>query len=203
MLLIDERFTRPEFDQRLRWFNPPSKWRIDRERTCLTVEPDAGTDFWRKTHSGLESDTGHLLYAEVQGDIILTTCVRFHPVHRYDQAGLMLRVDGEHWLKTSVEYDLDEPAKLGAVITYGGYSDWSVQPFTGTANEVWLRISTEHGDCLVEHSPDGTAWHMLRLAHLNAGAQVQCGLYACSPTGGGFRAEFDFLKMEGGQAPGV
>ncbi|WP_457767155.1 DUF1349 domain-containing protein [Cyanobium sp. ULC065] len=48
---------------------------------------------------------GYLLAAllrEVDGDGVLTTRVTAHPRHRYDQAGLLLRLSPACWIKTSV-----------------------------------------------------------------------------------------------------
>ena len=45
-------------------------------------------------------------------------------------------------------------------------------------------------------------WSQMRMAHLTEAAvapSVQCGLYACSPKGEGFAAEFEYLKVERGR----
>jgi regulation of enolase protein 1 (concanavalin A-like superfamily) len=198
MAFLNEDFDTNEFDFRLRWLNESGGWRVDTASSVLVVEPAAGTDFWRKTHYGFEADTGPFLSADVSGDFVMTGKVRFLPVHQYDQAGLMVRVDGNCWIKTSVEYELDEPPKLGVVVTNAGYSDWSVQNFDPRRNELWLRISRRNSDFLVEHSWNGQAWELLRIAHLcmKDSASMDCGLYACSPKGAGFRAEFDLLRIE-------
>jgi regulation of enolase protein 1 (concanavalin A-like superfamily) len=195
---LNQDFTANEFDRRLRWFNEPGRWRVDAGSSILIVEPDDATDFWRKTHYGFEADTGHLLSASMSGDFVVTTKVKFHPVHQYDQAGLMVRVDGGCWIKTSVEYELDEPPKLGVVVTDAGYSDWSMQDFDRTRNELWLQIARKDSDFAVSQSDDGQHWKLLRLTHLegNREASLDCGLYACSPKGRGFRAEFDLLRIE-------
>ncbi len=201
-LLLHEEFAGKALDPRLTWFCPPGRWSIDSSRRVLVVAPDAETDFWQKTHCGLRADDGHFLFAPVEGDLVLTTRVRFSPVHQYDQAGLMIRVSPSCWLKTSVEYEPDGPSQLGAVVTNGGYSDWSTQPFPTGRSEIWLRVRREGGDQIVEASEQGHAWMHLRTAHLHddrPGAPIDCGLYACSPKGGGFEAEFEFLEIETGR----
>jgi regulation of enolase protein 1 (concanavalin A-like superfamily) len=198
MAYLNEDFNENDFDPRLRWFNESRDWRVDTGSSVLVIEPEAGTDFWRKTHYGFEADSGHFLSAAVSGDFVMTAKVKFLPIHQYDQAGLMVRVDGTCWVKTSVEYERDEPPKLGVVVTNRGHSDWSVQNFDRTRNELWLRISGKNSDFLVEHSQNGETWELLRIAHLDmdAAASMDCGLYACSPKGAGFRAEFDLLRIE-------
>ena len=182
----------------LAWLHEPARWRVDAEAKVLVIEPDAETDFWRKTHYGFEADSGHFLFLPVAGDFVMHAGVKFYPVHRYDQAGLMVRADGNCWIKTSVEYELDEPPKLGAVVTNRGYSDWSVQDFDPACRHVWLRISRSGSDFTLEHSRNGSVWSVLRVTHLDVDprASLDCGLYACSPKGAGFRAEFDLLGIE-------
>ena len=45
------------------------------------------------------------------------------PTSQFDQAGLIIYKDSEHWLKTGIEY-VDGHPKLSCVIT-NKYSDWS------------------------------------------------------------------------------
>ena len=197
-----EAFDQPRIHGALRWHCEPARWSIRSAEHLLRVEPDAGTDFWRKTHYGFEVDNGHFLFAEVAGDFVLTTHVRFRPVHQYDQAGLMLRISPLCWLKTSVEYEPDGPSRLGAVVTNDGYSDWSTQEFPRQARETWLRIRREGHDSIVDASSDGNEWSQIRMAHLSddrEGMVVRAGLYACSPKQKGFAAEFTRLTIERGR----
>jgi hypothetical protein len=115
----------------------------------------------------------------------------------------MVRVEPSCWIKTSVEYEAKGPCKLGAVVTNHGYSDWSLQDFPRARKQVQLRIRREAQDFLVEWKRGpGKNWELLRVAHLHRGAgrPIQCGLYACSPKGSGFRAEFEFLRIDSNAA---
>src|SRR5262245_554551 len=85
--ILEESFDKPVIHPRLRWFCEPARWSVEPARRCLRVETNASTDFWQRTHYGFEVDNGHLLFAELSGDFVMTTRVRFHPVHQYDQAG--------------------------------------------------------------------------------------------------------------------
>ncbi|MBL0159046.1 MAG: DUF1349 domain-containing protein [Bryobacterales bacterium] len=198
---LRENFDHEQLDARLEWHCEPSHWMIDREQRVLCVEPDAPTDFWQRTHNVQSADSGHFLGLEVNGDFVMTTHVSFEPVHRYDQAGLMVRVSPECWLKTSVEFEPDGASALGAVVTNFGYSDWSTQAFAPGAGEVWLRVRREGDDYIVDSSADGHAWHQIRMAQLHEGRgrAVVCGLYACSPKGAGFSAEFSRLTIKAGR----
>jgi regulation of enolase protein 1 (concanavalin A-like superfamily) len=198
---LDEPFTGTALHPHLQWHCEPARWSVDAGRRCLRIEPDSGTDFWRKTHYGFEVDNGHFLFAQVAGDFVLTTRVRFQPVHQYDQAGIMVRVSPSCWLKASVEYEPAGPSRLGAVVTNAGYSDWSTQGFASGPGEIWLRVRREGDDYLVETSPDGNRWDQIRLCHLHEGGgqPVLCGVYACSPKGSGFLAEFNHLTIDSGR----
>lgn len=197
-----EDFAGPGLNPRLRWHAEPGRWRIDAAARCLRVQPDAGTDFWQRTHYGFEADNGHFLHLEATGDFVLTTRVTSHPVHQYDQAGLMVRISPACWLKTSVEFEPQGPNRLGAVVTNAQYSDWSTQPLARELNTVWFRIRAEAADCLVETALDGEHWEQIRVTRLldqPAAPRVQCGLYACSPKGAGFEAAFSFLHFHPGR----
>jgi len=181
----------------LNWFCPPSQW--SHKNGSLTLHPDGKTDFWQRTHYGFQNDNGHFLFAEVEGDFILIANVRFFPQHQYDQAGLMVRISSDYWLKTSIEFEPDEPNRLGAVVTRHGYSDWSTQDITKQVNEYQLRIQREADDYIVAYRrSDSDQWSQIRMAHLEnmRESAVQCGLYACSPIEAGFKAEFEYLNFE-------
>lgn len=187
--------TQPHSD--LTWFCPPSKWSL--EDGLLTLYPDAKTDYWQRTHYGFQNDNGHFLYTKVEGDFVITAKARFFPQHQYDQAGLMVRISPDFWLKTSIEFELDEPNRLGAVVTRYGYSDWSTQDISKQVNEYQLRIRREGDDYIVEYrQSDSDHWSQIRMAHLEITQEsaIQCGLYACSPIETGFRADFEYLNLE-------
>lgn len=198
---LREDFSRPAISPRLAWQAEPSHWNVDAAATRLRIRPDAATDFWQRTHYGFEADNGHFLYLRAAGDFVLTTRVTSRPVHQYDQAGLMVRLSPACWLKTSVEFEPEGANRLGAVVTNARYSDWSTQPLAHDVHTVGLRVRAQGCDYLVESSLDGRHWEQIRMARLLERAtadSVQCGLYACSPKGGGYEAEFAFLDFEPG-----
>jgi regulation of enolase protein 1 (concanavalin A-like superfamily) len=191
-----ELFDSPTFDARLAWYNPPHAWRAS--QSWLQVDPGAKTDYWQQPQHNIHSDNGPFLFTEMAGNFILTTHVRMNPANQYDQAGLMVRLAPECWLKTSLEFEVGIPSKLGSVITHQGFSDWATQDFAGRHPELDFRIRREGDDYTVDCSQDGSTWSQIRFSHLSLPGKtaVQCGLYACSPIAPGFLAEFDFLKIE-------
>ncbi len=184
-------------DSRLQWHCEPGNWGI--ADGVLTIQPDAPTDFWRKTHYGFEADNGHFLYARVSGDFRLSAEILMTPRSQYDQAGLMVRISKTCWLKTSLEYEPGGPSRLGAVVTNAGYSDWSTQDVDASINQLRLRVTRAGADYVVEASLDAENWIHLRTAHLHEpggpAAEVACGVYACSPKAAGLRAQFRNLVI--------
>ena len=197
-LVLHEEFDGVSLDERLSWRCPPARWMTG--NSALILEPEAGTDYWGKTHYGFTADNGPFLNQEVEGDFILSTRVRFYPANQYDQAGLMVRLSAEHWIKTCVEYEPHGPSWLGVVVTNYGYSDWSTQPYAGQPNKIELRIIHKASDFLVQYLDEkaGQEWVQLRIAHLFNPQQepLKVGLFACSPKGSGFKAEFQYLSLE-------
>ncbi|MGC9347568.1 MAG: DUF1349 domain-containing protein [Anaerolineae bacterium] len=198
--ILHEPFDGDSYTPALQWYCEPAVWRI--VDSHLVIEPGAKTDYWQKTHYGFSADNGHFLYTPVDRDFVMSTKIRFYPRNQYDQAGLMVRIDAERWIKTSVEYEPDGPSQLGAVVTAHGYSDWSTQAYPRDANEIRLRIQRRGDDYIVDYAPlpdANTGWTQIRVAHLPnpATTAVLCGLYACSPTDKGYRAEFDYLSIKG------
>lgn len=171
--LIDERFDGADLTPVLAWYCQPSRRRIESGR--LMIEPDAKTDYWQKTHYGFSVDNGPFLHTQVDGDFAVMTRSHLYPQHQYDQAGLMVRFDAEHWIKTSVEYEIGEPSRLGAVVTNGGYSDWSTQDFPIGVSDVSFRIRRTGDDYIVESMLHAGAvageaqsrWVQIRMAHLD------------------------------------
>lgn len=194
--LIEE-FNNAEFDKSLKWFFSPTVWEVNSNKSKLIIKPDKETDFWQKTHYEFQTDNGHFLYYELNGDFRLITKVKSKPANRYDQAGLMVRFSKDTWLKTSVEYIPDDNSKLGVVVTKNGYSDWSSQEFLGDLNSLYHRITRRGNNYYVDYSLDGTVWKQIRMAHLFEGKDcMKVGIYACSPQGDGYEAEFEFIKIE-------
>ena len=194
---LHETFAGPAFDLRLRWHHPPPSLRTG--AAGLVIETAGGTDFWQGTHYGFRVDNGHFLGIAVTGDFVIETHVRTEPLHQYDQAGLMIRLSPECWLKASVEFEPGHPSRLGAVVTNAGWSDWSTQDIPPEqGRDVAFRITRTGPDYLVEAAlrPEGR-WTQIRLArlHADAGGPVDAGLYGCSPKAAGLRATCAMMRI--------
>jgi regulation of enolase protein 1 (concanavalin A-like superfamily) len=165
----------------MRWLNEPARWFGDLDG--LTVAAEAGTDFWRTTHYGYVRDSGHFAYEELESEIALR--FRGEWAAQYDQAGLMLRVDDENWIKAGIER-ADGREWLSVVVTRG-LSDWSQQPAPPPDADGWWTVrAVREGDAVQLLAGD----EPIRLAPLAADATVLAGPMCAAPEGPGFTAHF-------------
>ncbi|MFH1009393.1 MAG: DUF1349 domain-containing protein [Candidatus Latescibacterota bacterium] len=192
-----ENFETSSLPKAFHWFNEPTHFQVG---SGLEIVSDAETDFWQNTHYDYQNDDGHCLLTRHRGDFAMSTHVAFCPRERYDQCGLMVRVDAEHWIKVSTEYESEQISRLGSVVTNLGFSDWATQDIPSSTCEMGYRISRNGSDFLLEHSYDGKTWHQLRVSHLHkAPEELEVGVYACSPIGKDFRCRFQSLEISESQ----
>ena len=178
------------------WRNEPPFHERSDEKLLLRTGKD--TDFWNNTFYGFKHDGGHFLGTEVSGDFSYELSFTADYRRLYDQAGAMLRVDDNNWLKTGVEFT-DGALHFSVVVTRDDQSDWSVMVLSGEVTApVTLRL-TRHAEALRVQirEPDGN-WRLVRLAYLRMPETVEVGPMACSPTGEGL--EVTFLMMTLGEA---
>jgi regulation of enolase protein 1 (concanavalin A-like superfamily) len=175
------------------WINPPPHHQ--QEGSDLVVETGHETDLWNNTFYGFRHGNGHLLATPVTGDFSLTLTFAAPYSTLYDQAGAMVRVDDDNWLKCGVEYT-DGRKNFSVVVTRDDQSDWSVMPLEGAVDApVTLRLS-RHGEALrAEVERDGR-FRLVRLAFLRMPETVEAGPMCCSPVGEGLRVTFSRIDFD-------
>ena len=176
----------------LAWLNEPREWRRDGD--VVTVRADPGTDFWRTTHYGFIRDNGHLLSRPVTGDFVATVTVDGEYRDRYDQAGVMVRLDETTWMKCGVEYV--DGVLLASVVVTRDVSDWSVMPLPADPGPLRLRVTRTGAAIEVHAETDGAEPAMLRLAYLTDAPTVSVGLLVAAPDGAGFTARFSGFTVD-------
>lgn len=158
-------------------------WKVRQGGSQLRLYPPAKKDFWRKTYYVpiLIKDDGSVAYTTLDAKqwYTLTTSFTLRAVRQFDQAGLYLRLDSEHWLKTGIEV-VDHIPRLSAVVT-NVYSDWSTQAWpdyttetrngeTRTVVECQLKLHVRGSNFVVEaKEKQASSWSFVRIAHLNKG----------------------------------
>ncbi|CAB9496521.1 Protein of unknown function (DUF1349) [Seminavis robusta] len=200
---IVDGFLTSDIGQILRWYCAPDSWNpiegrregrggswsVDDASKSLIMAPPAKKDNWRKTYYEpvLIKDDGPFLYATLTDDKYYTveTTLQLTAVRQFDQAGIMIRLGPEHWLKTGIEV-VDNRPRLSCVVT-NVFSDWSTQAWSNytvdqgdeslkgsgaTVVTVHCQIRVHcRGDSFVVEAkmptPSGSfEWQFIRIAHL-------------------------------------
>lgn len=120
----------------LEWLNQPKSYAIE-VGGGLKVTPTPGSDYWRKTYMKPPADraSGNALVAKIPPDVgkwSVSTEFSMTLVDQFDQAGLMVYVDNEHWLKTGIEYEGGVP-NMSCVVT-NNQSDWNYFPWPSSVD---------------------------------------------------------------------
>jgi regulation of enolase protein 1 (concanavalin A-like superfamily) len=190
---IREKFLKSQIPQDFYWFNEPKKYYFGKG---LEIFTDSETDFWQNTHYGFKRDNGHCLLKRHANDFTMLAHMEFHPREKYDQCGLIVRIDSQNWIKVSTEYENDKKSRLGSVVTNFGYSDWATKDIASTKQHMWYRISKHGKDFLIENSNNGREWIQMRITHLHKETEYcEIGVYSCSPIGEDFRSICKVLEI--------
>ena len=169
-----------------RWLNAPEKF--TRAEAQLRVTTDANTDFWRTTQYAFIRDSGHFFGTGIDGDFTAQLHVAAQYTSLYDQAGMMVRIDAENWIKCGVEFS-DGQLLLSTVLTVEK-SDWAVSVAPPMPDGFWLRVTVQTGVIRVQYSTDGVRWPLLRLAPFPGAARYLVGPMCCTPERGGLEVVF-------------
>lgn len=176
-----------------RWRNPPPEH--SETDAGLTLRTGRDTDYWNNTFYGFRHDNGHFRATRVGGDFSME--ISFLADYRtlYDQAGAMVWVDENNWLKCGIEYT-DGALHFSVVVTRDDQSDWSVMPFAGAPDRpVVLRV-TRHAEALrVQVQTEDGSWQLVRLCFLRMPETVEAGPMACSPTSEGLEVRFTRIDI--------
>ena len=175
------------------WRNAPPYHEMRGE--TLVVRTGKDTDYWNNTFYGFRHADGHFLATPVTGDFTYELTFSADYRRLYDQAGAMLWVDGDNWLKTGTEFT-DGALHFSVVVTRDDQSDWSVMALGGAVGTpVTLRL-TRHAEALrVQIREAGGNWRLVRLAYLRMPETVEVGPMCCSPTGEGLEVTFSRMAL--------
>lgn len=176
----------------MQWLNEPEKWSVENDRISVTSDPQ--TDFWRITHYGYVTNNGHFYFREVEGDFEITVKVTGDYKDLYDQAGLMIRTDSLHWLKSGIEF-VHGTLNVSAVVTHNT-SDWSIISRNDKPSALWLKLVRKNDSAELSYSVNGKDYEMQRLAWFPPEVKVQAGIMAAAPEGKGFTATFENLEIK-------
>ena len=174
------------------WLNEPKRWTAQGD--SLDIVTDRATDFWQKTHYGFCRDSGHFLGFRTAEAFTAELRVQCNFTELYDQAGIMVRVDAEHWIKAGIEFS-DGRAMLSSVLTVG-QSDWATAPYEHDASDFRMRVTVADGVLRLQTSADGKTWPLVRLAPFTKAQSYLVGPMACTPEREGLPVRFTEFSLK-------
>ncbi len=178
--------------KKMQWFNEPEAWKID--NNLLTMQAPAHSDFWRISHYGFTVDDGAFYHTTRGGEFEVKVRVRGDYKARFDQAGLMIRIDHENYLKAGIEF-VDGKYNLSCVVTHHT-SDWSVIPLDEPVEAVWIKAIRRRDAIEIFYAFDDVHYQMMRTCWMQDNTPVMIGMMAASPDGDGFIATFDNFSIK-------
>ena len=178
--------------EKMQWFNEPEQWEIKENTLIVSVTPQS--DYWRISHYGFTVDDAPFYYATYGGEFEVKVKVSADYRARFDQAGIMLRIDKENYIKTGIEF-VDGKFNLSTVVTHHT-SDWSVITLDKPVPYIWIKAVRRLDAVEVFYSFDDKEYVMMRNAWLQDNTPVMVGLMAASPDGDGFQATFEHFKVK-------
>jgi regulation of enolase protein 1 (concanavalin A-like superfamily) len=167
---------------------------VQKTGETIVVHSRSKTDFWRKTFYGYITDNGHLFYLEATGDFTFQARVNGQYAALYDQAGLMVRLDAENWMKCGTEFF--DGRRHASVVFTRDFSDWSTMPDLSDTAEIWWRAVRKKDSIETLCSLDGRKFVSVRQGYFVPGEKVHVGIMCAAPEGPGFDATFGDLKLD-------
>lgn len=177
--------------EKMIWFNEPANWEIKHDTLTMDVTPRS--DYWRISHYGFTVDDAPFYYAEYGGEFEAKMKISGDYKVRFDQAGMMIRLDHENYIKAGIEY-VDGKYNLSTVVTHTT-SDWSVIALDHPVEHIWIKAVRRLDAIEVFYSFDDKDYHMMRNAWMKANHPVRIGMFAACPDGDGFKAAFSDFKV--------
>lgn len=173
-------------NQKLFWLHEPTKWgisdpngqlegsegsyHISSNGKELRMQAPAKKDFWSKTFYNpllIKCDASALLASvPIADEITAKIEFEFEPKSQFDQAGLLIYIDDQHWVKCGIEY-CDGTPRLSVVVT-NEFSDWSTQPWGSNSVSLKVHKVNQSNSLVVEAASLGsTDFQFVRIAHLS------------------------------------
>ncbi len=178
--------------EKMQWFNEPEKWEIKEKTLSMFVTPQS--DYWRISHYGFTVDDAPFYYATYGGEFEAKVKITGEYVTRFDQAGLMLRLDAENYIKAGIEF-VDGRFNLSTVVTHTT-SDWSVIALDKPVPFIWIKAVRRLDAVEIFYSFDDKTYTMMRNAWLADNTPVKVGLMAACPDGEGFNVKFEHFRVK-------
>ena len=176
----------------MQWFNEPEQWEI--KNNMLTMEVTPQTDYWRISHYGFTVDDAPFLYTLRGGEFEVKVKISGDYKTRFDQSGLMLRLDHENYIKAGIEF-VDGKYNLSCVVTHHT-SDWSIITLDKPVPYVWIKAVRRLDAVEIFYSFDDKEYTLMRNAWMQGNHPVMVGIMGACPDGNGFTARFEEFTIK-------
>ena len=177
---------------KMQWFNEPTKWEIKNNSLTMNVTPQS--DYWRVSHYGFTVDDAPFLYTMRGGEFEVKVKVTGDYTARFDQAGLMLRIDQENYIKAGIEF-VEGKYNLSTVVTHHT-SDWSIIALDRPVPFVWIKAVRRLDAIEVFYSFDDVTYTLMRNAWMPDNHPIMVGVMAACTDGNRFKARFDNFSIK-------
>lgn len=178
--------------EKMQWFNEPAKWEVKNNVLSMYVTPQS--DYWRISHYGFTVDDAPFLYSTYGGEFETKVKISGDYKTRFDQSGLMLRIDHENYIKAGIEF-VDGKYNLSTVVTHKT-SDWSVIVLDKPASSIWIKAVRRLDAVEIFYSFDDKDYIMMRNAWMQDNRPIMVGLMGACPDGAGFTAKFENFEVK-------
>ena len=167
------------------WTNKPESQIEAGDEFWVTAKPES--DYWNRTSYGFIHDSGHGLLSKLEAHQAMQLEFYLDFDQQFDQAGLILFADNDHWIKTGVEFSDGQP-QAGAVVT-DKFSDWSVSPVPEWMNS-WVSVRISRTEDAVTIRAGVDQLRLIRVAPIDPKLDWRCGPMICAPTRAGLSVRF-------------
>ena len=178
--------------EKMQWFNEPEQWEIKDNKLIMKVTPQS--DYWRISHYGFTVDDAPFLYTMLGGEFEVKVKMTGNYKTRFDQLGLMIRLDHENYIKAGIEY-VDGKYNISAVVTHHT-SDWSVITLDKPIDHIWIKAVRRLDAIEIFYSFDDIEYIMMRNAWMQDNHPVMVGVMGACPDGNGFEATFEEFRIK-------
>lgn len=178
--------------EKMNWFNEPENWEV--KNGTLTMDVTPKSDYWRISHYGFTVDDAPFYYAEYGGEFEAKVKIKGDYKVRFDQAGMMLRIDHENYIKTGIEF-VDGKYNLSTVVTHHT-SDWSVIALDKPVESLWIKAVRRLDAIEIFYSFDDKTYTLMRNAWMEANRPIKVGMMGACPDGDGFKVTFSDFSVK-------
>lgn len=178
--------------EKMNWFNEPAQWGIDGNALTMSVTPQS--DYWRISHYGFTVDDAPFYWAEYGGEFEAKVKISGDYKARFDQAGLMLRIDHENYIKAGIEF-VDGKYNLSAVVTHHT-SDWSVITLDKPVPYIWIKAVRRLDAVEIFYSFNDKEYTLMRNAWMQDNTPMKVGVMGACPDGAGFNVKFENFTVK-------